>query len=184
MINQDPERSAAAAGRLGSVLSGTVGEPFVDADDIADVAVATPLDPSHIGRINELTGPRLIIFSDMAAEISAVTGRPFTFQSLPVHYYVAALVSAGLGEGDASGLAHLCEVALDVRNAHLESATRTCLPGNDETSKPSPRMCLSRVPITDDRLMTKGSAAAALDPPPPAGLASGPHPRRVARRWS
>ena len=99
MINQDPERAAAAAGRLGSALSETVGEPFVDADDIADVAVATLLDPAHIGRIYDLTEPRMITFSDMAAEISAVTGRPLTFQSLPVDDYV---VSAGLGEGDAS----------------------------------------------------------------------------------
>ncbi len=51
MINQDPERAAAAAGRLGSALSGKIGEPFVDADDTADVAVATLLDPAHIGRI-------------------------------------------------------------------------------------------------------------------------------------
>ena len=109
------------------MVESTVGEPFVDADDIADVAVATLLDPAHIGCIYELTGPRLITFSDMAAEISAVTGRPLTFQSLPVHDYEAALVSAGLGEGDASGLAHIFKEALDGRNAHLESGIKDVL---------------------------------------------------------
>ena len=44
-----------ATGSLTMVQS-TVGEPFVDADDIADVALATLLDPAHIGRIHELTG--------------------------------------------------------------------------------------------------------------------------------
>ena len=63
----------------------------------------------------------------MAAEISAVTGRPLTFQSLPVHDYEAALVSAGLGEGDASGLAHIFKEALDGRNAHLESGIKDVL---------------------------------------------------------
>jgi uncharacterized protein YbjT (DUF2867 family) len=34
-----------------------VPEPFVDADDIADVAVAALTDDRHIGQVYELTGP-------------------------------------------------------------------------------------------------------------------------------
>ena len=37
-------------------------EPFVDADDIADVAVAALTDDSHVGEVYELTGPRLLTF--------------------------------------------------------------------------------------------------------------------------
>jgi uncharacterized protein YbjT (DUF2867 family) len=50
---------------LEPVLSGTVmlpagdvGEPFVDAEDIADVAVTALTDDRHIGELYELTGPR------------------------------------------------------------------------------------------------------------------------------
>jgi nucleoside-diphosphate-sugar epimerase len=41
-----------------------VQEPFVDADDIADVAVAALTDDRHVGQLYELTGPRLLSFRD------------------------------------------------------------------------------------------------------------------------
>jgi uncharacterized protein YbjT (DUF2867 family) len=115
-----------AAGSL-TMVESTVGEPFVDADDLADVAVATLLSPTHSGRIHELTGPRLITFGEIAAEISSAIGRPVTFQQLPVNDYTAALVSAGLGAEDAVGLAHLFDEVLDGRNAHLEFGVKDVL---------------------------------------------------------
>ena len=115
-----------AAGSL-TMIESRVGEPFVDADDIADVAVATLLDPAHVGRIHELTGPRLMTFADLAAEISSVTGRPVTYRELPMHDYIAALVSAGFSEEEAAGLAHVFNEALDGRNANLESGVRDVL---------------------------------------------------------
>ncbi len=108
-----------AAGSLTMVQS-TVGEPFIDADDIADVAVVTLLDPAHIGRIHELTGPRLISFRDIAHEIGIAYERPVVYQQLPVADYVAALVAAGLPQEDAVGLAHLFDEVLDGRNAHVD----------------------------------------------------------------
>ena len=110
------------------MVESSVGEPFVDADDIADVAVATLLDPAHVGRIHELTGPRADHLPDMAAEISS--GLPDVLSptgELPVDDYVAALVSLGLPEEDAAGLAHVFDEALDGRNAHLESGVNDVL---------------------------------------------------------
>lgn len=49
---------------------GAVGEPFLDADDIADAAVAAFLDDGHAGRVYELTGPRLMTFHEAVAEIA------------------------------------------------------------------------------------------------------------------
>ena len=43
---------------------GDVREPFVDADDIADVAVAALTEPGHAGEVYEVTGPRLMTFDD------------------------------------------------------------------------------------------------------------------------
>ena len=40
--------------------AGDVAEPFIDADDIADVAVAALTTADHAGGIYELTGPRLL----------------------------------------------------------------------------------------------------------------------------
>src|SRR5215213_10458708 len=40
--------------------AGGVREPFIDADDIADVAVAALTEEGHVGRVYEVTGPRLL----------------------------------------------------------------------------------------------------------------------------
>jgi len=75
----------------------------------------------HIGRIHELTGPRLLTFGDIAHEIGSASGRPVAYQQLPVQDYVAALVAAGWPEEDAMGLAYLFAEVLDGRNARVES---------------------------------------------------------------
>ena len=55
--------------------AGEVPTPFLDADDIADVAVAALTDDRHVGQLYELTGPRSLTFSEVAAEIGAAAGR-------------------------------------------------------------------------------------------------------------
>ena len=50
--------------------AGDQPEPFVDADDIADVAVAALTDDRHIGELYELTSPRVMTFPDAVAEIA------------------------------------------------------------------------------------------------------------------
>ena len=59
-----------------------IGEPFVDADDIADVVVAALTGDGHDGEIYEVTGPRLLTFADVAQEISRATGGEVRF--LPI----------------------------------------------------------------------------------------------------
>jgi uncharacterized protein YbjT (DUF2867 family) len=63
-----------ATGSL-TMVESTVGEPFVDADDIADVAVACLLDPVHSGRVHELAGPRLLTFEDVASLVARRAAR-------------------------------------------------------------------------------------------------------------
>src|SRR6195256_1773075 len=88
---------------LDEVLAGTVSlpvdhvqEPFVDADDIADVAVAALTDDRHVGQLYELTGPRLLSFADAVAEVAAAAGRDIDFVSVPIDDYVAMLKEYGL----------------------------------------------------------------------------------------
>ena len=88
---------------LDEVLAGTVSlpvdqvqEPFVDADDIADVVVAALTDDRHVGQLYELTGPRLLSFRDAVAEIGAAAGRPINFVSAPIEDYTAMLTEYGL----------------------------------------------------------------------------------------
>ena len=51
------------AGQI-TLPAGDMAEPFVDVDDIADVAVAALTEPGHAGEIYEVTGPRLLTFDD------------------------------------------------------------------------------------------------------------------------
>jgi len=88
---------------LDEVLAGTVSlpvdevrEPFVDADDIADVVVAALTDDRHVGQVYELTGPRLLSFRDAVAAIGAAAGRDINFVSLPIEDYTAMLTEYAL----------------------------------------------------------------------------------------
>ena len=88
---------------LEEVLAGRVSlpvrdvlEPFVDADDIADVVVAALTDDRHVGELYELTGPRLLSFGDAVAEVAAAAGRDISFESVSVDDYVVMLQEYGL----------------------------------------------------------------------------------------
>lgn len=107
-----------AAGGL-TMLRHDVPEPFIDAEDIADVAVAALTDPGHIGRIHEVTGPRLLTFGDVANEFAAGTGRPVTYTEFDVDGFIDHLVDAGLPREDATGIAYVFTEVLDGRNAHV-----------------------------------------------------------------
>ena len=55
---------------------GDMPEPFVDVDDIADVAVAALTEDGHAGRVYELTGPRLLTFADAVARDRRAAAAP------------------------------------------------------------------------------------------------------------
>ena len=96
--------------------AGDVGEPFIDADDIADVAVAALTDDSHIGQLYELTGPRLITFAGVAAEISAAAGRNIAFRQLTHEDFAAAMAAGQTPEDVAWLVSYLFREVLDGRN--------------------------------------------------------------------
>ena len=115
---------------LDAVLSGELAlpvgdaaEPFTDADDIAEVAVAALTDARHAGQTYELTGPRLLTFADAAAEIAKATGRPLGFRALPPAEFTAVLREHGLPE-DLGDLFHLIT---DGRNAHVTDGVQRAL---------------------------------------------------------
>ena len=45
------------------LLAGDAFEPFVNADDIADVVVATLTEPGHRNKLYEVTGPQAQTFA-------------------------------------------------------------------------------------------------------------------------
>ncbi|UGY94398.1 NmrA family NAD(P)-binding protein [Streptomyces gobiensis] len=103
--------------------TGDAVEPFVDADDIAEVAVAALTDDKHIGKIYELSGPRLLSFHDVAAELSKATGREIRYTPVTIDEYRAVLEENGLPVE----FADLFGLILDGRNAHLVDGVQQAL---------------------------------------------------------
>ena len=99
--------------------AGDIGEPFVDADDIADVAVAALTEDGHAGEIYEVTGPRLLTFGDVAREISTAVGRDLRFIRTPQAAFAAGLRESGAPADIAWLLNYLFDTVLDGRNARV-----------------------------------------------------------------
>lgn len=106
---------------------GETREPFLDAEDIADVAFAALTDDRHIGQLYELTGPRLLTLADAAAELSAAIGREVRYQPITADAYARELTALGLPADDAAAIAALIAEVLDGRNAYLTDGVQRAL---------------------------------------------------------
>ena len=99
--------------------AGDVQEPFVDADDIADVAVAALTEDGHAGEIYEVTGPRMLTFGEAAAEISRASGREVRYIQIPREAFAAGIAESGAPDEIAWLLDYLFSTVLDGRNAYV-----------------------------------------------------------------
>lgn len=116
------------------VLSGTlalpvndVAEPFVDVDDIADVAAAALREDGHSDELYEVTGPRLLTFTDVATEISKASGLHVEYVPITAEEYAAVAAAHGMPEEDAALLTDLITDVLDGRNAYLADGVQRAL---------------------------------------------------------
>lgn len=107
--------------------AGDVGEPFVDAEDIADVATLALTEPGHTGQIYEVTGPRLLTFAEAVAEIAAATGRGIRYVQVSPEEYVAALEEQGIPADVIWLVNYLFTTVLDGRNASLTDGVQRAL---------------------------------------------------------
>ncbi len=107
--------------------AGDIPEPFVDVDDIADVAFAALTEDGHHGEIYEVTGPRLMTFADIASDLSQATGRPITFQAVPHDGFVNGIAESGAPKEVVWMLDYLFATVLDGRNAHLTDGVQRAL---------------------------------------------------------
>lgn len=115
--------------------AGDVAEPFVDADDIAEVAVAALCDRRHAGQVYEVTGPRLLTFADAAAEVAAASGREVTYVAVTPQEYAAGAAEHGVPEELVGALSDLFAEVLDGRNAYVSDGVDRALgrPARDFT---------------------------------------------------
>ena len=106
---------------------GETPEPFVDADDIADVAVAALTDDKHVGELYELTGPRPLTLTDVAEELSTATGRDIRYAPVSIEEFAAAAVEQGMPAEAIDVLTYLFGEVLDGRNSHTMDGVQRAL---------------------------------------------------------
>ena len=107
--------------------AGDVPEPFADADDVADVAVAALTRPGHTGRVYEVTGPRALTMAEAVAEIGRAAGRDVAFVPVAVDDYAAVLKEQGVEGELIEFLTYLFSTVLDGRNSRPADGVRRAL---------------------------------------------------------
>ncbi|UQI48756.1 NAD(P)H-binding protein [Streptomyces sp. HU2014] len=96
-FDEDLWREPLRDGRLALPI-GDVHEPFVDADDVAEVAAALLTQDGHDGQVYELSGPRGLSFREAAEQIARAAGHPITYVELTPEEYEADLRASGWPE--------------------------------------------------------------------------------------
>ena len=109
------------------VPAGTSREPFIDIDDIADVAVAAFLEPGLQNRLFEVTGPRAMSFAECVDEISAATGYRVRLVELPLKDYIEVLKDQDVPDYLVELLRELFTDLFDGRNAYTAEGVREAL---------------------------------------------------------
>ena len=97
--------------------AGPIPEPFVDCDDIADVAFAALTEEGHVGKLYELTGPRALTFREAASAIASARGVPLDYVEVPLDAYSAEMRAHGVPGEMIDLVVYLFGTVLDGRNA-------------------------------------------------------------------
>lgn len=106
---------------------GNIAEPFVDVEDIAEIAVQALTKPGHSGQLYELTGPRAMTFAEATAEIAQVSKRDVGFVAVPPDAYRQALEQAQLPTELIELVLYLFTTVLDGRNTPVADGVQRAL---------------------------------------------------------
>ena len=115
------------AGEVAFPAGEDLAEPFIDADDIADVAVAALTQDGHVGQLYEVTGPRLLSWAEAVAEIATAVGHPIRYLPVSLEDYAALLIENQVPADYVKLLTDVFTEVLDGRNAHLADGVQRAL---------------------------------------------------------
>lgn len=103
-----------------------VGEPFLDCDDIADVAVAALTDDTHAGQTYELTGPEVLTFEQATATLAETLQQPLRYQPMSFEDY-AGVLAPYLSASEVAFTIDLFRGLLDGHNASVTDGVERVL---------------------------------------------------------
>jgi uncharacterized protein YbjT (DUF2867 family) len=113
---------------------GLADEPFVDAEDIAEIAVEAFTQAGHSRKLYEVTGPRALSFGEAVDAIAAATGRDIALVTIPLEAYREGLMQALPDLADL--VIYLFTTVLDGRNTPVAHGVEQALgrpPGDFES---------------------------------------------------
>ncbi len=115
--------------RAGTVAlaAGDIPEPFVDVDDIAEIAVRALTEEGHVGQLYELTGPACLTFRQAVGEIARAAGRPIDYVRITPEEQAAGLAAGGTPAEVVELVTYLFTTVLDGRNARVADGVRRAL---------------------------------------------------------
>ncbi|MGW4462708.1 NmrA family transcriptional regulator [Micromonospora sp. NPDC004704] len=112
---------------LVAVPAGDVAEPFVDAEDVADVAAAALTEQGHAGQVYEVSGPHSLTFAEAVTEVAAASGRSVRYEPVTTEEFAASMVQAGVPVEEAGFVADLFTALFDGRNAATTDGVQRAL---------------------------------------------------------
>ena len=115
---------------LGGVLAlpaNGVAEPFIDVEDIAEIAAVALTEDGHRGELYEVTGPRLLTFGDAVGEIAGASGRELRYEAISNDEFRAGLAAEGVPDDVVGVLDFLFNEVLDGRNQSTADGVRRAL---------------------------------------------------------
>jgi uncharacterized protein YbjT (DUF2867 family) len=107
--------------------AGDVVEPFIDVDDIAEVAVAALTRRELRNRVFEVSGPRAMTFAECVAAISAATGYPVEYRQIPLEDFIGGMRAQGAPEPLLWLMRELFGVVFDGRNSRPATGVEEAL---------------------------------------------------------
>ena len=114
------------AGRM-TLPDSLAAEPFVDAEDIAEIAALALTGNRHSRQLYEVTGPEAITFAEAMGIIGRAVGREIQFQTVPMDIYRQALQDAQLPREIVDLIVYLFTTVLDGRNTPLTDGVQRAL---------------------------------------------------------
>lgn len=102
-------------------------EPFVDVNDIAEVAAEALVDPRHDSEIYEVTGPTGYRFSDLAAILSDAIGKPIRYQPITMDEFIKGMQDEQVPELYVELMRYLFELTATGCNSDVRDGVKRAL---------------------------------------------------------
>jgi uncharacterized protein YbjT (DUF2867 family) len=107
--------------------AGDVPTPFLDIDDLADIAVAALTDDRHVGELYELTGPQSLTMDEVSETIGRAAGRDVRYVPVSLEQHAAEAAEHELPDEVIELLTYLFREVLDGRNADTTDGVERAL---------------------------------------------------------